>query len=577
MLRWNDFIQQFDFGDVKYIPGKSNPVADALSRPPIRSLATLSITPVGATPDILFSMSVADPRASLLTSVRAVLPSDSEFGPVFNELSNPSFNAATHKYRSRYVLDDGVLYWVSDGTRRLCLPHSLRANILHDHHAAAVAGHFGIDKTYAALRRSYYWRYMYEDVRKYVSSCTSCQSVKARNLPPAGLARVLAPPSGVYERWGLDFVLGLPPAPTGENCLVVFIDHLSKKTHIIPAVSSSNPRDSDNPLSAEKTAQIYFNHIFRHYGLPLGIVSDRDSRFVSKFWQELHRLCGTKLFMSTAFHPQSDGLTERMNRTIVDGIHCALIDLGGHWFDHIISVEFAINNAVQASTGMSPFFMTQGRHPRLPTSIDASECTVPAVGTLLETLTTNIARATDAILRAQIPQIDQIDSHRRVSPFQVGDRVYLSSQHLSFSSPAKFTPRWIGPFTILELSAGGNAARLCFKDYPDFLRRNLHPVFNVSLLRPFIERPSDMGPVSLNRPPPLEIHDDVEYFEVDHIVTKAMRGRGSQRSWHYLVRWKGYGPHEDSWEPAVGLQRTASDAVRLFEDAQSRRLSCRSR
>jgi len=190
----------------------------------------------------------------------------------------------------------------------------------------------------------------------------------------------------------------------------------------------------------------------------LGIVSDRDSRFVSKFWQELHRLCGTKLFMSTAFHPQSDGLTERMNRTIVDGIHCALIDLGGLWLDHVISIEFAINNAVQASTGMSPFFMTQGRHPRLPTSIDVSESTVPAVGTMLETLTTNIAQATDAILRAQIPQIDQIDSRRRVSPFQVGDRVYLSSQHLSFSSPAKFTPRWIGPFTILELSAGGNAA-----------------------------------------------------------------------------------------------------------------------
>jgi hypothetical protein len=118
---------------------------------------------------------------------------------------------------------------------------------------------------------------------------------------------------------------------------------------------------------------------------------------------------------------------------------------------------------------------------------------------------------------------------------------------------------------------------LCFKDYPDFLRRNLHPVFNVSLLRPFIERPVDMGPVSLNRPPPLEVHNDVEYFEVDHIVTKALRGRGSQRSWHYLVRWKGYGPHEDSWEPAVSLQRTAPDAVRLFEDAQSRRSTRHSR
>jgi len=101
------------------------------------------------------------------------------------------------------------------------------------------------------------------------------------------------------------------------------------------------------------------------------------------------------------------------------------------------------------------------------------------------------------------------------------------------------------------------------------LRHNLHLVFNVSLLRPFIERPSDMGPVSLNYPPPLQVHYEVEYFEVDDTVSKDWRGRGSKHSLHYLIQWKGYGPHEDSWEPALGIQHTALYNVGLFEAAQS--------
>jgi hypothetical protein len=473
LLRWNDFIQQFDFGDVRYLPGKSNPVADALSRPPIRTeqdLHQIQVLPVVTDGETFCSLSVATLNESdLIQRVRLALPTDTEFGPIFQTLTSAQYDAFTHKFRNRYMVDNGVLYWIGTDQRRLCVPHTLRADVLFDHHAAPIAGHLGVDKTFANLSRSFYWRHMYKDIRTYIASCTSCQSVKATNVAPAGLARVLPPPTGVFEKWGLDFVLGLPPTPTGENCLVVFIDHLSKKTHIIPAVSSTNPRDRDNPLSAEKTAQIYFQHIFRHYGLPSGLVSDRDARFVSKFWQELHRLCGTKLFMSTAYHPQSDGLTERANRTIIDSIHCQMIDAGGAWMDHVMSVEFAINNSVQASTGMSPFFMTQGRHPRLPDSIDLGQCRVPTVGNLLDTIQTNITRATDAILRAQVSQIEHIDTHRRVSPFKVGDKVWLSSQHLSFSSPSKFTPRFIGPFEILELKAGGNAARLCFKDYPDVI------------------------------------------------------------------------------------------------------------
>lgn len=563
LLRWADFIAGFDM-DVRYIKGAKNVVADALSRPPIRTAAKDSSedhplkhrTHITVTPGDILVMEhhTQDLRHQLLESQ----PVDPKFGPIISALKDPAFSSSTSEYRTRYTLREDVLFWHGgrkDKNPRVCVPASLRKDLLRDYHEARIAGHPGVHRTYQALSREYFWPRMFYDVKTFINSCTTCQTVKATNQAAAGLARPLPPPENIYDVWGLDFITKLPPTKDGENCLVVFSDHLSKKVHLVPTVSSTDPRDKDNPLSAEKTAQIYFDNIFRHYGLPRKIVSDRDGRFVSKFWQELHRLCGTRLLMSTAFHPQTDGATERTNRTAIDTITCLMQEHGDQWRDHVTAVEFAMNNAVQASTGMSPFFMTTGRHPRIPSTVDTEQSKVPAASKLVETLNTNISRATDAILQAQIAQVRAMDRHRRDSPFRVGDKVWLSTQNLRLETTSKhFVPKYIGPFSIVSLRSSGNAAELDFTPYPDFKKRGIHPVFNVSLLKPHTERPVDLGPVAQNRPPALA-HDegDDPFFEPDFIVKEATRGRGRRRKLHYLVRWLGYGPHEDTWEPADRL------------------------
>ena len=206
---------------------------------------------------------------------------------------------------------------------------------LREFHDTPVHGHMGVARTHTALSTYYYWPRMHKSVITYVTSCSVCQQNRATHEAPAGLARPLPVPSHPYAVWGLDFVM-MPPNHEGKNCCVVFVCHKSKMVHTFAATATG---DKDNPLSAAAVARIYFDHIFKLYGLCDAIVSDRDSRFVSAFWREIHKLCGTSLHMSTAFHPQSDGLTKRANRTVITTLRCILADIGGDWAAHLPAVD----------------------------------------------------------------------------------------------------------------------------------------------------------------------------------------------------------------------------------------------
>ena len=345
LLRWSDFIQQFDFGDIRYLPGSKNPVGDALSRPPETTaadpgpsgtLASLEVVLHEAeSVEYMYNFVLSSPTSHLQDVFRDILPLDKDFGKIFSTLKDPKYDALTHKYRHRYSLHDNLLYWHDKHGKRLCVPRDLRKALLKEAHNVPIMGHMGVDRTFNMLSREYYWSNMHEDIRTYINSCTTCQQSKASNDVTAGIARPLPVPDHVHDIWGLDFV-SLPPNKDGKNCLVVFVCHKSKQVHLIPATATG---DKDNPLSAAAVARIYFDHIFKFYGLCSAIVSDCDSRFVSTFWRELHKLCGTALYMSTAFHPQSDGLTERANRTIIDTLRCILTDLGGDWVDRRIFHE----------------------------------------------------------------------------------------------------------------------------------------------------------------------------------------------------------------------------------------------
>ncbi|KAG2765815.1 hypothetical protein Pcac1_g22762 [Phytophthora cactorum] len=360
MARWLSFFAEYDFR-VEYKPGRLNVVADALSRRPDYAVKTADANRIGVE-------RVSAPSSSLIDDVKAAYASDADAKQLLSYASAPSdearrklaphLRARAHRYR----VHEGLLLYsaVDDDVIRIVVPndYDLRMRIMYEYHDAPTAGHPGREKTYVLLTRDFYWNHQYKWVRKYVRACEVCQRVKPAAFSQAPL-QSLPTPSECWQSISMDFVFGLPPDSKRRTGVVVFVDRFSKMVHLaaVPA-----------EVTAVQTARLFVDMVFKHHGMPLDIVSDRDPRFTARFWQEVFTLLGTQLSMSTADHPQTDGQTERVNRVLGD-----LLKSYAHsfqqWSDCLPMAEFAINNSVHASTGHTPFYVNAMRHPRLPSML----------------------------------------------------------------------------------------------------------------------------------------------------------------------------------------------------------------
>ncbi len=202
----------------------------------------------------------------------------------------------------------------------------------------------------------------------------------------------------------MDFIVELPKTPDGYDTIVVFVDRLSKMVHLQPTKTTATAID---------IANIFFETIFRLHGLPWVIVSDRDPKFTSKFWKMLFKLTDTKLAMSTAFHPQTDGQTERANRTLEQYLQAFVNYKQNNWASLLPVAEFTINNAKNASTGFSPFYLANGCHPVTPTTlINPHSCLIPAASDYIDHLQSTLLTAKDNLQTAQDHQADYANRHR---------------------------------------------------------------------------------------------------------------------------------------------------------------------
>ena len=205
---------------------------------------------------------------------------------------------------------------------------------------------------YHDLKRQYWWSGMKKDVANYVSQCSVCQQVKAEYQKPAGLLLPLPIPEWKWDNIAMDFVMGLPRTSKGYDSIWVIVDHLTKSAHFLPIKKTY-------PLS--RFARIYIEEIVKLHGVPASIVSDRDPQFTSHFWGALHEALGSQLKFSTAFHPQTDGQSERTIRTLEDMLRACVMDFQGSWDEHLPLVEFTYNNSFHSSIGMSPYEALYGR------------------------------------------------------------------------------------------------------------------------------------------------------------------------------------------------------------------------
>ena len=306
--------------------------------------------------------------------------------------------------------------------------------------------------------------------------------------------------------------------------------------HLIPTTST---------IDAEGAAQLYIKHIFSAHGLSKSIVSDRDLRFTAFFFKEVFSLLGVKLQMSTSNHPQTDGLTERVNRVVEDCLRSFVNHRQSNWDEFLPLCQFAINNSYQASACESPFFLNSGHHPLTPSSlVDESAgrdftCDQRPCQWLKEQEEA-LRTAKDAMKAAQTRQAFYSDRGRSDPEFNVGDHVLVHRQFLltpeARDRPCdKLRPRWYGPFKIVKV-INNNAFRL---DLPHYMRS--HSVFNVSALKHY-HRNEIVGR-QVEPPPPITDADGFERYYVEKILSHRRYRHGLK----YLVKWTGY--PEATWEP----------------------------
>ncbi|GJU77302.1 putative reverse transcriptase domain-containing protein [Tanacetum coccineum] len=233
----------------------------------------------------------------------------------------------------------------------------LRTVIMHESHKSKYSIHPGSDKMYQDMKKLYWWPNMKADIATYVSKCLTCAKVKAEHQRPSGLLVQPKIPEWKWDNITMDFVTKLPKTSQGYDTIWVIVDRLTKSAIFTPM------RETD---SMDKLARIYLKEVVTRHGIPVSIICDRDPRFASNFWRSLQNALGTNLDMSTAYHPQTDGQSERTIQTLEDMLRACAIDFGKGWVNHLPLVEFSYNNSYHASIKAAPFEALYGRKCRSP-------------------------------------------------------------------------------------------------------------------------------------------------------------------------------------------------------------------
>ena len=365
---------------------------------------------------------------------------------------------------------------------RLYIPvdPNVRKLIIEEIHQGMGGGHLGFKKTLEKVSRNYYWEKMSQIVQQFVNSCDTCQHTKSSTQKPFGMLNPIAPPSNKFDVYSLDFIGPLPVTEEGYDGILVIIDMFTKATTLEPIKFT---------YGTSEIAEVFFKRIISRQGLPIKIISDRDTCFTGEFWRSLFKMVGTEIALSTAFHPQSDGQTERTNRTLETILRNQVNATQDNWDKLLPMAEFAINDSVSVTTKFSPFQLMYGMNPRKPINM-VNESKAPAAEEFIKEMISAITRARDNITKAQAAMKAQADKHCRDHTFQIGDKVMLSTKNLNLKSThsRKLSPKWVGPFKIIEQSHK-DSFQLDLEG-----KFNIHPVFHVNLLKPYKENDDTLFP-----------------------------------------------------------------------------------
>ena len=541
--RWNELLANFDF-QIVFRPGKKNGKADALTRVADdipqdnddlreRHQHQVLLKPS----QILRPADLANAPARSLTpeTWKEACQSDSFCQSIRKAIEDPNITRSDIQLASCKASEHSFMY-----NEREYVPESLRVTLLRQLHDSPASGHRGSAALYALLSRSYWWPDCHKDTSKYAQGCESCQRNNPSTQRPYGFLHPLPAPEQAFRHLTLDFVGPLPLCIVRGftyRYILQVMDRLTKRVWIVPTET----------MTARETASAFLDNVFRFCGLPDSLVSDQGRAFIDSTWRSICQTLRIDHKLSTSYHPQSDGQTERANRSMEIYLRHFVNYQQNNWANLLPIAEFSINSHDNASTGVSPFFASFGHHPRLdfrPSNSEPTRSTTNFVSFIASVQ----KQCHDAIVLAQAYQESYANRKRLPAPrYAVNDMVYLSLKNIRTARPtAKLDNLRAGPWKIIAMKTP-LVAKL---DLPTSLS-GIDNNFHVSLLRPahngFSEQNQDQpSPVALG-----DDDDDPTSYEVEEILDSRTRYGRTQ----YLVRWTGY--NDPTWEPAENLDNCA--------------------
>jgi Integrase zinc binding domain/Integrase core domain len=480
-------------------------------------------------PDTAVFMSLTRPLCSALDSLQTELLTDTHTKHIIDGiLTEPT------TWRD-WTFSGGLLRYKG----RLYLPATspLIATLLADYHASLLGGHSGVQRTFQRLAIHFMWKGMHKSVKDFVQACDVCQKCKTTNHYPYGLLQPIPIPQELWADLSMDFVTHLPPAG-GYTAILVVVDRFSKGIHLAPLPSH---------YTATRVAQVFWEIVGKLHGMPKSIISDRDPIFQSTFWKELFRLQGTQLRFSSAYHPESDGQTERINRCVEQFLRAFVHDQPSKWAKILSWAEFHHNTTFTAATGMTPFEATYGRKPPSLLAYGAGTSSLPVIDhdltsrdAIISQLKTNLAKAQEAMKFFA-------DKHRKDYEFQQGQLVLLKLQpfrqlSLRRHSSHKLSLRYYGPYKVLD-RIGPVAYRL---ELPPTSR--IHPVFHCSLLKAY----KGAATTTIHPLPESIVEHQPAHFAVA-ILQKRTVLRNTKEVTQVLVQWSDLSLEDASWEDENSL------------------------
>jgi len=536
--RWMQFLADFDFKFV-YRPGRQSSVPDKLSRRADHA------PPSDRPPEgqVLLPSSLFPPEQHVNTVLSDSLAARDYGREIYRAQANDplilEFNTKVEGDPIPHGWKQIENIWTYMG--KIYIPPILQQDVFREMHSKGPAAHPGIKATTAVITTDYYWPKLRNDVREWVKNCDICQRMKNRNKKPHGMLKPIDP---VPRFWGVvttDLITGLPLCK-GYDSIFTATDKRGKIKRLAATTAT---------LTSKGFVKLFLDNVWRFHGTSDKIIADRGPQMSAHSFRDLCKALGVELALSTAYHPQTDGQSERTNQEVEQALRTVISFHQDDWVDWLPVIEFALNNRYHTGLKTTPFYANYGYHPhigslpRINSPIESVEDFVDHLHQVQKDTEKSLTQAAEDMKRFY-------DRRRNPTPeFQIGDKVLLDNADLALNRPSrKLSERYSGPFEIIE-KIGSHAYRLKLPAY----WKNVHSVWNISKIYPYHENPEDPNHP---RPAPDVIEGEPEW-EVEQILD-AKFAHGSLK---FLVKWLGWPDTENSWQDEVDLEN-APEIIKDF-------------